>query len=153
MAILNTSFITNHRIKNRIKNRIIILCSVLFGMALLYITCMFTVGGWTLPWNKPNIDYVNRPFTVSTSYSKTSIESIEIKSVDKYSTYQRLELEVIGTTEGTDAFRIEVKCYDKDGFLLETLSANFSVSAGEKFKAISHSAVPLKTARIEFVKD
>ena len=136
-----------------IKSRIIITCSVLFGMALLYVTMMFTIGGWTLPWNKPNIEYVNEPFTITTSYSKTNIESVEIKSVDKYSTYQRLELEVIGTTEGTDTFKIEVKCYDKDGFLLETFSANFSVSADEKFKATSHSAVPLKTTRIEFVKD
>jgi|GEM_PF-6582293 hypothetical protein len=136
-----------------IKTRIIILFSVLFGMLLLYIALMFTVGGWSLPWNKPNIDYVNEPFTVTTSQSQTNIESVEIKSIDKYSAYWLLELEVIGTTKGKDNFNIGLKCYDKDDFLLETTDAYFYVTADEKFKATDNTMIPPQTTRIEFVKD
>ncbi|MCL2036053.1 MAG: hypothetical protein FWG83_01530 [Oscillospiraceae bacterium] len=110
--------------------------------------------------NRPKIGYINEPFTITELYNYsgeirrfTAIESIRITEVEERTTNTRLTFEIIGVVEGSDSLRVEVKCYDSDGFIMTTGTLSGSVSEGERFRVSDYIYVPADTARIEFVKD
>lgn len=128
----------------------LVMASVLFWT--LYMSGMFSfqrIGGKT-------IAYVNEPFTITTPYSITKIESIEIISVEDTTINSwEINFEIIGVVEGGDTLNMEIKCYDKDNFFIgtEELRAFSYVADGEKFKVKASIWATEKTVRIEFVKD
>ena len=140
------------------RNGIMIFSMVFSAAMLIFIIWMFTLSGvfGFLGIEGKNIDYVNEPFTITTSRSTTTIESIRITSVEN-STIKSwvIGFEIIGVVEGANALSMEVKCYDKDDFFIGTLSlrGSPSVADGERFKVQSSIWAPWETTRIEFVTD
>ena len=103
------------------------------------------------------IEYDPGPFTFQqNTYSgkrSTEIESFEIiKAEQAYSTSANLTVDyvIIGTVKGYGYMDIDVKCYDSEGFLIDTASIFASVSDGERFKLTDNFYAPLGTVRIEF---
>jgi hypothetical protein len=107
--------------------------------------------------NSVQIEYDKGPFTFTeNTYSGkrvTEIESFEIThAAQAYSgsTSLTIEYTIIGTLSGYNYLSIDVKCYDSDGFLLDTSSISSSVADGERFKISNDFYAPLGTVRIEF---
>jgi len=110
--------------------------------------------------NSVPLEYDHGPFTFTeNTYSGmrvTEIESFEITRAAKAysgSTSLSVEYKIIGTVKGYDYLSISVKCYDDEGFLLDTTSVFSSVSDGERFRISDNMYVPLETVRIEFAAD
>ena len=73
-----------------------------------------------------------------------------MKSVDEYGI---IEFEIIGMVEVGSYLSIEIKCYDKDDFLLGTEEIFTSVVDDERFKLEKRISPPKNTVRNEFIKD
>lgn len=107
------------------------------------------------------IEHTNEPFTITEVTSRgeirrrTTVESFEITSVEspRSSGDIKVSVQVIGQVDGYDYLRVEVKCYDEDGFILGTKTVSSSVSDGERFKIDDYFYAPAGTVRIEIIKD
>ena len=106
------------------------------------------------------LEYDPGPFTFTeNTYSgkrTTEIESFEIIKAEKAysgSTSLTVDYIAIGTVTGYEYLSINVKCYDAEGFLIDTTRLLSSISDGERFKITDDFYVPLETVRVEFVAD
>lgn len=80
----------------------------------------------------------------------TEVETFEITDIyinDK-GTHFIIYYEVIGTVTGSDSFALPLKCYDEDGFLLDTMHASGDVEDGERFKVADWTVIPINTVEI-----
>lgn len=143
--------------KNTTNIVILVMCALML-IGLLAASFPFLL--YLLPSGNAAIDYVNEPFTITeldddgTVRYQTSIESIKITSLENSGIGDIIvNFEIIGIVEGDDDLTVDVKCYDKNNFLLEQESLSSRVFEGEKFKVNDAIWVPKKTARLEFVKD
>ncbi len=103
------------------------------------------------------INYPTGPVTLTeymfgNLYAEHKIESFTITSVSDTYTQDliKIEYEIIGTVNGSEFLDFDLKCYDKDGFLIESAFVLSSISDGERFKISESSYIPKNTVKIEF---
>ncbi len=65
----------------------------------------------------------------------------------------KISYEIIGVVTGDDSCSINVKCYDKDGFVIDNGLIFESVAEGQKFKLKDIMYISPETVRLEFVDD
>lgn len=113
------------------------------GESTEYSTKTFTYKG-------KNFTYDVGGKTYKTSMGTVDIESFSVNNI-RATTFNDLELdyEIVGVVEEEDSLVLSLKCYDSDGFLIDTSSLYGSVRAGEKFKIDNSITVPGKTAKVE----
>lgn len=98
-----------------------------------------------------NIEFTYDYFSDVITYK---LEKIEVLSVDSSFTDElALELQLTGMVSGNDFFNIDCKCYDADGYLIDTTSLSFTASDGEPFKVKESLYIPFETVKIEFAKE
>lgn len=110
---------------------------------------------------KPTIpEYQSEPFTLDEYYSSgrlmrsMAIESFEVTGIEtSYSGDLEINYTVIGTVRGSSTLSFDIKCYDADGFLLDSKGVYGSVSDGERFKLSDSTYIPSGTVRLEFGTD
>lgn len=104
----------------------------------------------TFTYKGKNFTYDVGGKTYKTSMGTVDIESFSVNNI-RATTFNDLELdyEIVGVVEEEDSLVLSLKCYDSDGFLIDTSSLYGSVRAGEKFKIDNSITVPGKTAKVE----
>lgn len=108
-----------------------------------------------------DLEYNHGPFELEEygSYSGrlqryTQIESFEITSIEEsYSGGLKINYTVIGTVYQSSHLSFDIKCYDADGFLVDSTGVYASVSDGERFRVNDYSYIPADTVRLEFSAD
>lgn len=109
--------------------------------------------------NPSNIKY-DTSFTLNKYYSSgrlwrtTNMESFKITNTEiAYSGKLKITYEAVGVLTGDNSLSIDVKCYDKDGFVVDTGFVFGPVTDGEKFKIKNTMYIPEETVRLEFIDD
>lgn len=109
--------------------------------------------------NPGNIKY-DTSFTLNKYYSSgrlwrtTNMESFKITNTEiAYSGKLKITYEAVGVLTGDNSLSIDVKCYDKDGFVVDTGFVFGPVTDGEKFKIKNTMYIPEETVRLEFIDD
>ena len=81
----------------------------------------------------------------------TDIESFKITNIElSYSGKLMISYEMVGVVTGDDTCSIDVKCYDKDGFVIDNGLIFESVADGQKFKIKNTMYISPETVRFEF---
>lgn len=105
--------------------------------------------------NDKRIVYNSGVGTYKTFIGTTKIESFSITKIDSSSFIDELKItyEIIGTVYGSDYLNLDLKCYDSEGFLIDSVLIMGSVSNGERFKLSNTAYIPTKTVKIEIAGD
>lgn len=106
--------------------------------------------------NKSNIQYdtsfkLDRYYSSGRLWRTTDIESFKITNTE-LSDWGELIIsyEMVGVVTGSDTCGIDVKCYDKDGFVIDNSFIFESVVDGQKFKIKDTMYISPETVRFEF---
>ena len=106
--------------------------------------------------NKSNIQYdtsfkLDKYYSTGQWWRTTNIESFRITNTElSYSGKLIISYEVVGVVTGDDICSIDVKCYDKDGFVIDNGLIFESVVDGQKFKIKDTMYISSETVRFEF---
>ncbi len=110
--------------------------------------------------NVSGINY-NTSFKLDKYYSSTGrwwrttdVESFQITNTEVSLTGDlKISYELIGVVTGDNSCSIDVKCYDKDGFIIDSGIIIENVAEGQKFKIKDTMYISPETVRLEFVDD
>lgn len=84
----------------------------------------------------------------------TDVESFQITNTEVSVLGDlKISYEIIGVVTGDDTCSIDVKCYDKDGFVIDNGLIFGSVVESQKFKLKGTMYISPETVRLEFVDD
>ena len=106
--------------------------------------------------NKSTIQYdtsfkLNKYYSTGRWWRTTDIESFKITNTElSYSGKLIISYEIVGVVTGSDTCSIDVKCYDKDGFVIDNGLIFESVVDGQKFKIKDTLNVSPETVKLEF---
>lgn len=106
--------------------------------------------------NKSTIQYdtsfkLDKYYSTGRWWRTTDIESFKITNTElSYSGKLTISYEMVGTVTGGDTCSIDVKCYDKDGFVIDNDFIFESVVDGQKFKIKDTLNVSPETVKLEF---
>lgn len=106
--------------------------------------------------NKSTIQYdtsfkLDKYYSTGRWWRTTDIESFKITNTElSYSGKLTISYEMVGTVTGSDTCSIDVKCYDKDGFVIDNDFIFESVVDGQKFKIKDTLNVSPETVKLEF---
>ena len=117
-----------------------------------------TLTGQSAPaeGNKSTIQYdtsfkLDKYYSTGRWWRTTDIESFKITNTElSYSGKLTISYEMVGTVTGGDTCSIDVKCYDKDGFVIDNGLIFESVVDGQKFKIKDTLNVSPETVKLEF---
>lgn len=109
--------------------------------------------------NKSNIKY-NTSFKLDKYYSTgrwwrtTDVESFQITNTETSVLGDlKISYEIIGVVTGDNYCSINVKCYDKDGFVIDSGIIFEGVTEGQKFKLKDTMYISPETVKLEFFDD
>ena len=106
--------------------------------------------------NKSTIQYdtsfkLDKYYSTGRWWRTTDIESFKITNTElSYSGKLIISYEIVGVVTGSDTCSIDVKCYDKDGFVIDNGLIFESVVDGQKFKIKDTLNVSPETVKLEF---
>ena len=106
--------------------------------------------------NKSTIQYdtsfkLDKYYSTGRWWRTTDIASFNITNTElSYSGKLIISYEMVGTVTGSDTCSIDVKCYDKDGFVIDNDFIFESVVDGQKFKIKDTLNVSPETVKLEF---
>ena len=139
-----------------------IICAILCLFFVFVAFCAYfevLVDVITLAFEDVELEYPTGPMTLSRKNSEgtlldsTKLESFTITKA-KYSLLLReiiVNYQEIGTVKGYDNALLYLRCYDEEGFLLESHVLFDPVTDGERFRIQGETYIDGSTARIELV--
>ncbi len=97
---------------------------------------------------------LNKYYGSGRLWRTTNMESFKIIDTEQaYTGKLKITYEAIGVVTGDNSLGIDVKCYDKDGFVIDTGFVFGPATDGEKFKITNTMYIPEETVRFEFIDD
>lgn len=109
--------------------------------------------------NKIDIKY-DTSFKIDKYYSSgrwwrtTNVDSFKITNIEKSVLGElKISYEITGVVTGDDSLGIYAKCYDKDGYVIDSALIYGKVVDGQKFKIKNSTFIPPETVRLEFADD
>ena len=99
-------------------------------------------------------DYNHGPFTLYKKYSSTTlVETFNITSAEIVRDGDlKLVCDITGITDWAFC-SFKMKCYNSNGFLIDSVSISASVSKNEPFKIKDEIYIPYDTVKVEFDAD
>lgn len=94
---------------------------------------------------------LDKYYSTGSWWRTTTMESFKITNTEvAYAGKLKITYEAIGVVTGDTSLGIDVKCYDKDGFVIDTGIIYGNVESGKKFKIRDTMYISDETVRLEF---